>query len=53
LGPVDLCWFSALIFEFPLPNLLDDFSELFATLFGGYKVRSTDKYINIVVHTPI
>ena len=53
LRPVRCYWLFTLVFECPIPDTLDDFSEFIAALFGWHTVRSTNKYINIVVHTLI
>ena len=42
---------SALVFKYLVLDILDAFSELFTAAFGGHKLRSADKYINIVVYT--
>ena len=34
--PVDLHWFSTLVFECLISNLLDDFYELRAAIFGKH-----------------
>jgi hypothetical protein len=43
----------ALVFECPTRILLMIYLWFLAALFRGHKVRSTDKYINIAVHTLI
>ena len=53
LCPVSCYGRFTLVFECPIPNTLDDFLELFTALLRGHEMRSTDKYINIAVHTYI
>ena len=53
LCPVSCYWLFTLVFECPIPNTLDDFLELFTALLRRHEMRSTDKYINIAVHTLI
>ena len=53
LCPVGFYGLFTLVFECSIPDILDDFSEFLATLFGGHEMRLTDKYINIAVHTII
>jgi len=48
--PVGQYWLFTLVFECPIPNTLDDFSELFSALLRWHEMRSTDKYINIAIH---
>ena len=51
LCPVGFYGLFTLVFECSIPDILDDFSEFLATLFGGHEMRLTDKYINIAIHT--
>jgi len=51
--PVGQYLLFTLVFECPIPNALDDFSELFSALLRWHEMRSTDKYINIAIHTLI
>ena len=53
LRPVRCYWLFTLVFGYPIPDALDDFSEFVAALSGRHTVRSTDKYTNITVHTLI
>ncbi len=53
LRPVGWYRFFTLVFECPIPNTLDNLSELFAALLRGHEMRLINKYINIAVHTLI
>jgi len=53
LRPIRCYRLFTLVFGYPIPDALDDFSEFVAALSGRHTVRSTDKYTNITVHTLI